>query len=505
MDEEKKQQEPEDWTQEQREYWNNFRKKVLETSGLRLLGEAIEKKSPKKKKEKGNHFTRKSESLRERDDPRDAENLERKSRRRRRRKSHTKELPKFVYYDAQMMKMIMEDKSYKNKRILKKDGKSYRNLSIPNASLKKVQRLLLKEWLYKMLLRKKEIDCVANFFEGEDTVRNFIPGEIKGFLPEIPLIENARPHLNKYHQKRWVLNMDLEKAFDNVSAGDVRKALFKLVHEEVRIIQWTEMMSKRCWENGEKIHFKKIYPTPSLFPSTRSAWFRKDIRERDENDALDEAVDEIINHFVTAFVELTTHKDALPQGAPTSPFLLNLVIAYYELAQDIKSFVQERTKSRYCDITIYADDISISGDGKMSKSISEEIEHFISNDKGFLVNKRKTKIYFIDSQAPEITGLKIVPYPLKKEQAGWRFERDHKGATKKFKENKMWNDYRIALPKYKVKQIRACIHNATTQEFTKKTHNKILGYLAYARGIYGEKLPNQLWNPWLKYKEKHKV
>lgn len=85
--------------------------------------------------------------------------------------------------------------------------------------------------------------------------------------------------------------------------------------------------------------------------------------------------------------ELCTYKFFVPQGALTSPKISNLVSAA-TFGPTLKQFCDERNLT----LTIYADDITISGDTIPNL---QEVLEFVSStvrEHGFNVNARKTKI-----------------------------------------------------------------------------------------------------------------
>jgi RNA-directed DNA polymerase len=88
--------------------------------------------------------------------------------------------------------------------------------------------------------------------------------------------------------------------------------------------------------------------------------------------------------MASLLAKLCTLNNQLPQGAPTSPYLSNLV--FRELDEEIASYCI-RHSIRY---TRYADDLAFSGDFK-----PEEVLHFLSSvlsNKPFIINDKKTRI-----------------------------------------------------------------------------------------------------------------
>ncbi len=397
-------------------------------------------------------------------------------------------------YGVWTIEKLLRVKPYSEYLVKKKDW-SYRKICAPDEQLKHVQKLLLDQFFYRILARsrkgEKRIDDNGKlkWRNNYDFVAKSLSRHLRGFLPEIPLKKNASPHLALYRRKKYVATIDLKKAFDNISVDMVKATLLDIVFKEYAMIK--EISRRR--NSGEYVSriWHLMYPTPSLFPKTKVAWLRKLMR----NEHRETLVKKTLTTFVEYVTELCTYKGALPQGAPTSPFLLNLVLSFYKLPEDLLVYVKQITESTNCNITVYADDITISGGGKMNKNISEKIESFIE-EKGFPVNKKKTKIFYVKGQTPEITGLSIATKVVE-------VSKKAPGDGKTMLMNR--NVYSVAIPKRKIKAIRAFIHNATYVRFNETTHRKILGYIAYARGIYGKELPNQLWKPWLKYKTIHKI
>ena len=85
------------------------------------------------------------------------------------------------------------------------------------------------------------------------------------------------------------------------------------------------------------------------------------------------------------FAELCCHEEKLPQGAPTSPYLANIV------CRGMDRQLMEFAEKHGLVYTRYADDMSFSGDCELSE-LGEEIAAIIS-EHGFAVNPEKTRIY----------------------------------------------------------------------------------------------------------------
>lgn len=112
-----------------------------------------------------------------------------------------------------------------------------------------------------------------------------------------------------------------------------------------------------------------------------------------------------------ALAEICCHDDVLPQGAPTSPCLANLVFSQTDAQL---AGLAERYGAVY---SRYADDLTFSSDGPLH-GLAEAAESILL-ESGFCVNGQKTK-YFLPGQPKRITGLVVqnglvrVPRQLKR-------------------------------------------------------------------------------------------
>lgn len=95
---------------------------------------------------------------------------------------------------------------------------------------------------------------------------------------------------------------------------------------------------------------------------------------------------------------LCCHKQALPQGAPTSPYLSN--IRLLKLDEAIVKYTSEE-KIRY---TRYADDLTFSGNLNPHKVISK-ISKLIYAE-GFILNSQKTRVAYQNARQ-EVTGIVV--------------------------------------------------------------------------------------------------
>ena len=166
-----------------------------------------------------------------------------------------------------------------------------------------------------------------------------------GFKPKLSIATNARNHVNR----RWVLNIDIKDFFPSINFGRVRG--FFITNK----------------------HF-------ALHPKT-----------------------------ATVLAQIACHENALPQGAPTSPVISNLIAGILDI------HLNRLARKNRCTFTRYADDITFSTNlkkfptsiAKMESDEEWEISNRLLkqiNKCGFEVNEKKTRMQYRHSRQ-DVTGL----------------------------------------------------------------------------------------------------
>ena len=102
---------------------------------------------------------------------------------------------------------------------------------------------------------------------------------------------------------------------------------------------------------------------------------------------------------VKTLTALCTYKSRLPQGAPTSPMLSNII------ASKMDEMMLEYCKKRRIIYTRYADDLTFSADYDVEVPPIEDIYKIVYLN-GFKVNRMKTKIRYKGCKQ-EVTGLTV--------------------------------------------------------------------------------------------------
>ena len=118
------------------------------------------------------------------------------------------------------------------------------------------------------------------------------------------------------------------------------------------------------------------------------------------------------NEVATILAKIVTNDNKLPQGAPTSPIISNMIC--YILDNNIEKYC----KNYNCNYTRYADDITISTKSyKFPKQIArkdlnnniilgDRLIKIIEEEAGFIINKNKTK-FSEKMKRQEVTGIII--------------------------------------------------------------------------------------------------
>lgn len=169
--------------------------------------------------------------------------------------------------------------------------------------------------------------------------RNIKPNMSHGFQKKKSIVTNAKIHRNK----KYVLNIDLEDFFDS-------------------------------------FHFGRV-----------SGFFQKN---RDFALPIEVA---------TALAQLTCFEGCLPQGAPTSPIITNLI------CQILDNRLLKIAKRYRLDYTRYADDLTFSTNDKTFVERKDAFLHAVQKEvenAGFKINENKTRLLYKDSQQ-KVTGLVV--------------------------------------------------------------------------------------------------
>lgn len=145
----------------------------------------------------------------------------------------------------------------------------------------------------------------------------------------------------------------------------------------------------------------------------------------------------------TLLANLTTYNDCLPQGAPTSPYLSNIVCQKMDLR------IEAYCSKNGFGYTRYADDITVSGDVRLDSAL--RVLRVILSEYGFEINTRKTRFAHA-GQRMMVTGLTV---------------------------NK-----KVSIPRSQRKVYRAMFHQAKISPIKfKSKFNQLSGYYSFLKMV----------------------
>ncbi len=172
-----------------------------------------------------------------------------------------------------------------------------------------------------------------------------------------------------------------------------------------------------------------------------------------------------LKNFVSLLSTFTIYKDSLPQGAPTSPYLLNLVCFRLD-AKLIKMAGQYGLN-----YTRYADDLCFSS---REAAIPVEARKLIIKtiiDYGFTINRRKVRYRTGKATVPKIAGVALIQKNGKQQSP--------------------------SLPRNQIEAYRAKIHRAITDQRIDPA--EIFGIIGWVTMITPNQIPKRLKKPLLDF------
>ena len=248
------------------------------------------------------------------------------------------------------------EKSYQRFFIPKRTG-GKREILAPNERLKELQKKLLNEFIYV----------------------HYIPSVFAtGFIIDRSIVHNAMAHVGA----KVIVNVDLKDFFPSVTADMLTEKVF-----------FNKMVRLSEIEKQEKMAKKKRVDKNII----RTEEYQLSQKEKAE---LEKQAKILTNLVTYPYSRRKKVVKALPQGAPTSPALSNIVC--FEM-DNVLSGVAERNQAVY---TRYADDITFSSASnprinRLIPVIKEVVKKygFRANEKKIRVNRRSGRM--------SVTGLVV--------------------------------------------------------------------------------------------------
>jgi hypothetical protein len=226
-----------------------------------------------------------------------------------------------------------------------------------------------------------------------------------------------------------------------------------------------------------------FYPPVPFFPKTRFRELRIMIATlvKEKKELAGSEVDEIIKIFVSYIVRLVTFQNSLPKGAPTSGFLLAIMINESGLLKSMPS----GWNGDQC--SVWVDDFIITTHRKPTMERIEKLKSDIERA-GFKHNPKKVKVYDLRNISGSFLGMKLVLRPLTEEEDkhyDYSSSKDlPRGYKRALKKDRKWMITKLALSKKKQKQYRAFLHRVTTKPYTEKEKNRAIGYYGHIMSVY---------------------
>lgn len=373
---------------------------------------------------------------------------------------------------ARLVKSLLYTNEYITHYIPKKSG-GRRKIDEPPKIIKDIQQRILNIYFHSWYKK------------------NWLDETITGFVLGQSIKTNALFHWDMNLQYTW--RLDFKDAFPSVTYKVVRQTLNYYIQQELNSYRNIQIDRQNGIENEETFSL--------LYSIRKNIWFQNLLDSSLKDKGIEEFVYYIVDSFVDILSHLVTYKGKIPQGAPTSPFLLNLVVSHNNIMKNIRKFLQREGIVAWA--SIYADDITISSKERIKFSTIEKIIDIVENTHIFKINRKKILFFDMAKKAPLITGIKLVKVsPIDQTMKSKWLQYLPQVYRNKVKTNSVGKPLRpfviMSLGKKNTKKIRAIIHLATVKP-TEKLTQKVDGYIAYLHDIYGGYLPRQISEPYKKY------
>lgn len=223
---------------------------------------------------------------------------------------------------------------------------------------------------------------------------DLVPGE-KSVEEKLRLLYAISNCPEKYYEKKYIPKKD----------GTKRKLLvpnktLKMIQRNIlnHVLKGLEVSSYAC----------AYVPNKGLKDNTRGHVGQKIVLKLDIKNFFQNITFELLYSVLpnTIFppsvkvllLKLCTYEDYLPQGAPTSPYLSNLVMKNFD------NYIGEYCLMQNINYTRYSDDLTFSGDFDVKK-LKNKVDAFLDT-LGFSLNEKKTRV-LRSNQRQVITGIVV--------------------------------------------------------------------------------------------------
>lgn len=303
-------------------------------------------------------------------------------------------------------------------------------------------------------------------------------GEVFPYLPKpmlsIPPITASRRAHRKY--LRW-----------HKRVGDVI-AQHNLVHILGKWEVWMSFAAGRFNHLPIGKDALNGYPRHPLFPANSCSEFRTLIRNAvfGMKSLSTAGITDVVEVFLQHVLDFVTHDGVVPQGAPTSGLLLNLVLSDSGVLEEIRSMRGVK------ELTIYVDDMIVTFDRRPSEEVLRNISDTVLRSGIFRLNDRKTRVHDLRAGAAHMLGARLnrrvardgEPEQQKAIRVG--YSGDIRGLANNRRKKREWFQTFLTLPKATQKRYRGFLHSLTIKEGTvEEIREKFARELAIANGYHG--------------------
>lgn len=223
-------------------------------------------------------------------------------------------------------------------------NKKYINFEIPKKT-GGIRTITAPDKFLKKIQRRINL-LLTLFFEPKSAAH--------GFLEDRSIVTNAKIHVGK----KYVLNIDLKDFFPSIHFGRIKAVLQLPVFGQ----------KGNLFKQGDTINIEALYKFG------------------------------LKSEFAQIIANFCCFESKLPQGAPTSPIITNIV------SQRLDYKLVKLAKDYHCFYTRYADDITFSCDkNRFKEEFITKLDEIIKSE-GFVINEKKTRTQK-KAARQEVTGI----------------------------------------------------------------------------------------------------
>lgn len=325
----------------------------------------------------------------------------------------------------------------------------------------------------------------------KQVVRYFVDDRMHGSIPGRSTTTAATEHLAI--DGCFVTKLDLKDAFPSVKVHVLKKYLRALFYDECKAY-YRAYAVRVTYDERYEHHVVTIhdYPRYPLFPTVQCSAFRKLIR-----DAVTagiplgkSTVPKIINCLVDQIVQLVTYEGATPQGAPTSGFLLNLVLSHSKALEKLfgvhEAYLEMKHPTERA--SIFVDDLIVRSIKRPTKEMINQLIVGIESTGIFKHHPKKIRVYDLRKGSVPILGMKLVRRPARieeRETLATTYPDPPRGLARALNHKRIWFVNHLTLSKKKQRQYRGFLHYVNTHEVSSEEVSKANGYHGHIVSTYG--------------------